>query len=191
MDETSNTWLGQLRQREELAWRRFVAVYRPFIGRALGGLGVTDVDDVTGEVMAAVVELLPGFVHQRPGSFRRWLREITRRRAMEHFRRRGAEPSAGNLIDRLDQLADDSSDVSRQWDLDHDRHVLSQALESVRGEFGDKVYAAFAGTGLAGRPASDVAAELSMTPTAVYVARHRVLARVRALVRDIVGEGDL
>ncbi len=166
-----------------------MAIYEPFIRRTLAGMNVGDEDDVTGEALAAVVQSLPEFTRQRTGSFRAWVREIVRRRVQAHVRDRKKWPTDSDALAKLEQLADNSSEVSGQWDRDHDRYVLSQSLAIARAEFGERVFAAFEGTAVNGRPAGEVAVEQGMTPTAVYVARHRVLARIRGIVADITGDG--
>jgi RNA polymerase sigma-70 factor (ECF subfamily) len=57
--------------------------------------------------------------------------------------------------------------------------LVHRALELVRSDFTPETWDAFKGFMLDGRPAQDVARELGVTPNAVYLARNRVLTRVR------------
>jgi RNA polymerase sigma-70 factor (ECF subfamily) len=78
----------------------------------------------------------------------------------------------------LDQLADPSSDLVRQWDQDHDRHVYKLAA-LVRPDFEARTWQAFTRFALEGVPASQVARELAMSESAVIQAKARVLKRLR------------
>jgi RNA polymerase sigma-70 factor (ECF subfamily) len=79
----------------------------------------------------------------------------------------------------LVQLADPSSSMSRTWDQEHDRHVTRKLLEMLRGDFEATTWKAFERTALDGLPAAEVAAELGLSSNAVFIARSRVLARLR------------
>ena len=62
--------------------------------------------------------------------------------------------------------------------------LLRKALESIRGEFHDRTWQAFWGVVVEGRTASDVAADLEMTPGSVRVSKSRVLLRLRRELGD-------
>jgi RNA polymerase sigma-70 factor (ECF subfamily) len=49
----------------------------------------------------------------------------------------------------------------------------------IRADFEEHTWQAFWAVAVDGRPGTDVAAELGMTPGAVYVAKSRVLRRLR------------
>jgi DNA-directed RNA polymerase specialized sigma24 family protein len=81
-----------------------------------------------------VVEKLPEFRHSsRPGAFRAWLRGICVNRVRMFWRTRPA--SVPDSEEALRQLEDPDSDLSRQWDREHDECVLRQALALIEGEF--------------------------------------------------------
>ena len=185
--ETSATLLGLLKSRDQTAWRQFHELYPPFIRRVLVGMGLVDTDDLVQDVVITVLESLPGFDRRTAGSFRCWLRQITRYRALA-FLKSANRGGTRRQIEEIDSLADDTSDPSRRWDEEHDRYVLDRAVELARNEFGDRVYRAFVGTAILGRPAAEVAEELGMSPASVYAARHRVQSRIRVLVHGFIDE---
>jgi RNA polymerase sigma-70 factor (ECF subfamily) len=57
--------------------------------------------------------------------------------------------------------------------------LVAQASRLVRAEFTEPTWRAFWATAVEGRQAAEVAGELGLTPNAVYLARSRVLARLR------------
>jgi RNA polymerase sigma-70 factor (ECF subfamily) len=63
-------------------------------------------------------------------------------------------------------------------------------MERVRHEFHKATWQAFWGTAVDGRPAAEVGAELKMSTGAVYVAKSRVLARLREEVQRIEAEAE-
>jgi RNA polymerase sigma-70 factor (ECF subfamily) len=54
----------------------------------------------------------------------------------------------------------------------------------VRCEFRESTWLAFVNTSIQGRSVSEVAAELKMSAGSVYVARSRIIARLRAKVEE-------
>ncbi len=138
------------------------------------------------------VRKLPEFSYDRAlGSFRGWLKTLTVRRVRDHWKsRRGrAEPGGGSAaLDMLAELEDPASALSRAWDHEHDQHVVHQLLESIRDEVESVTWEAFRLTVVEGRPVADVAAELGVSANSVYVAKHRVLRRLRTQCRGLADE---
>jgi RNA polymerase sigma-70 factor (ECF subfamily) len=152
-----------------------------------------DAADVFQEVFQAVVTHIADFRKERQGdTFRGWLRTITRNKVHDHFRRRGREPEGVGGTEAQGRLAEvpalpapeeDSSVAEAQ-----ERGLYRRALELIQQEFADRTWQAFWQTAVEGRPAADVAAELSMSPGAVRVAKSRVLQRLREELGDVSGQ---
>ena len=79
----------------------------------------------------------------------------------------------------LHQIEDDSSDLSKLWDQQHDQHVLARIIESIEREFEPTTVQAFRRLTFDLQSAADVAAALGLTVPAVYIAKSRVLRRIR------------
>jgi RNA polymerase sigma factor (sigma-70 family) len=183
--ETSASLLERLRTApDEAAWRRLDDLYRPLIRRWLQRdptLG-EDANDLTQEVMAVLVRELPGFQRQRRGSFRRWLRTVTAHRLAGYYRSRrnrplalGAAPEECPLAD----LADPNSELSRQWDEEHDRHVLRRLMDLIEPMFEPNTLAAFRRVAYDGVAPVRAAEELGLSLNAVLLAKSRVLSQLR------------
>jgi RNA polymerase sigma-70 factor (ECF subfamily) len=188
VNPTSLSLLDRLRrQPTEADWRRLHDLYQPLIRTYLARVpGLHDeAGDLAQEVLVTVYRELAGFERQREGSFRAWLRAITVNRVRSYWRDRRRRPAVGlpgrgdGAEDFLDRLADPHSDLSRQWDADHDRHVFDQLLTLVRPDFTEPTWEAFRRFAIEGRPAAAVAAELSVSESAVFLAKSRVLRRLR------------
>lgn len=181
MTSTPVSLLERLRVRPDGdAWHRLTRLYAPLVRGWLTRMGVqpADADDLTQETLAVLLRELPSFQHDlRPGAFRRWLKTIVLNRARAFWRGRGKSPQAAE--DALSQLESPDSGLSREWDLDHDRHVARRLLAELAGEFEPQTWQAFRLLLVEGLPTDQVAARLAMTPNAVRIAKSRVLTRLR------------
>jgi RNA polymerase sigma-70 factor (ECF subfamily) len=193
MSDTSASLLQRLREQpDDDAWRRLVHLYTPLLKGWLGRYGVqpADADDLIQEVLAVVVRELPQFEYnRRAGAFRRWLRTILVHRLRGFWRARQARPTATGDSDparTLEQLEDPESGLSKLWDQEHDRHVMARLLEQVEPEVTPSTWQAFRRVVLEGRAEEAVAAELGLSVNAVFIAKSRVLARLRREARDLI-----
>jgi RNA polymerase sigma-70 factor (ECF subfamily) len=186
MTPTSATLLQRLRdQRDSDAWKRLVHLYTPLIRGWLNRHlpQSADVDDLAQQVFAVVVEKLPGFEHNgRTGAFRAWLRGISVNRLRMFYRSR---PETGpDQETLLQQLEDPHSDLSRRWDREHDEHVVRQMLQLVEPEFKPTTWRAFRLLVLDCWEPEAVAVEVGVSVNAVFIAKSRVLRRLR---EDLTG----
>jgi RNA polymerase sigma-70 factor, ECF subfamily len=193
MSETSVSLLERLRSRpDEASWQRLVDLYTPLIQGWLRRhlLPDADTDDLVQEVLAVVVRELPRFEHsRRPGAFRSWLRTITAHRLRDFWRSRHYRPEAtgdSDFLERLAQLEDPASGLSRLWDEEHDRHVVSRLLGTIRPHFQPTTWRAFRGVMLEGRTPAAVATQLGLSINAVLLAKSRVLNALRREARGLI-----
>jgi RNA polymerase sigma-70 factor, ECF subfamily len=186
-DVTSLSLLERLRQSpDDEVWNRFVAIYQPLIRKWLKPYAPSDsdIDDIIQDVMLTVFNKLKEFEHsQRVGAFRSWLRTTTvnRLRLMWRQRRPGSETDQCHLLGALDQLADSQSELSLQWDRDHDAHVAEQLLIQMEKEFAPATWQAFRWQVVEGTSARMTAKEMNLSVNAVLIAKSRVLKRLRQL----------
>lgn len=183
MDSTSLSLLERLRQPlEQGAWQRFVDLYTPLLlayARRLG-LPAQDAADLVQEVLLILVRQLPRFVHDGQHSFRGWLRTVARNCWLNHCRRRRLVP-----LDTNDEPA--SPDSAEEFIEREYLHSLARrALKLMQTDFEPTTWKACWETAVEGRSAAEVAAELGITPGAVYVARSRVLARLRQELQGLM-----
>lgn len=85
----------------------------------------------------------------------------------------------GSADSQLMHLEDPASDLSRLWDEEHNRHVMQGLLELLKPEFNPTVWKAFTRQVFDDAEPSAVAAELGIQVGAVYLAKSRVLKRLR------------
>ncbi len=192
MNTTSVSLLDRLRQRAEgPSWQEFVDLYEPWLRGQLRrhGLQAVDADDVVQEILIVLIKQVSNFQHNgRKGAFRAWLRGVTVNRLRELGRQRKYTPLAGGseFALRLEQLADDHSQLSQTWDREHDQHVVNQLLKRIAGDFEATTWRAFRAFVLEGRTAAEVAAALGISQGAVWTAKSHVLKRLRQVARDLL-----
>ena len=95
--------------------------------------------------------------------------------------------AAGGSDPGLSQFAD-AADSDEFWNVEYRQQLVARALEIMQAEFEPSTWQACWQTTVEDRPAADVAAELGITINAVYVARSRVLRRLREELRDLLDE---
>lgn len=192
---TSRSLLADAKRAVPAAWERLVRLYAPLVASWCRRWGVAeqDVVDVSQEVFSAVAGHLDRFRKERPAdTFRGWLSTIARNKVNDHFRRRSSEPSAQGGTEaslRIQQILDphvapetpEAADAGDEVLLDE---LLRKALDAIRGEFHERTWQAFWKVVVEGRLATDVAADLEMSPGGVRVAKSRVLLRLRRELGD-------
>jgi RNA polymerase sigma-70 factor (ECF subfamily) len=191
ISETSFSLLERLRvQSDSVSWKRFVDLYGPLLLGWLRRQGVSphDADDLVQEVLGVVVRELPAFQHnQRTGAFRAWLRTILVNRLRAFWRARRTQPVAqGGAAPDLEEMEDFRDDLTRLEDQEHDRYILRRLMELLEPEFAPTTWQAFQRVALQGQSASAAAADLGLSVNAVWLARSRVLRRLREESRGLL-----
>jgi RNA polymerase sigma-70 factor (ECF subfamily) len=83
-------------------------------------------------------------------------------------------------------MADSDSDLAREWDREHDQHVVPELLAAVKADFKPATWEAFRRLALDGLPAARVAEELGIPENAVLLAKSRVIRRLRREAGDLL-----
>jgi RNA polymerase sigma-70 factor (ECF subfamily) len=179
MSTTSISLLARLRlPGDEQAWQRFVSLYTPLLyhwAKATGLRG-SEAEDLVQDVFTTLITALPKFTYDRSQSFRGWLRTIVVNRCRDRFRHRQHE-SPSLLTQQWDGQ---SPDKIRTLEEHEYRSLLAcRALELMRSEFEEATWRACFECTVNDRPAADVAEQLGLSVNAVYVAKSRVLRRLR------------
>jgi RNA polymerase sigma-70 factor (ECF subfamily) len=180
MNTTSISLLERLRQPAETdAWKRFADLYTPLLyywARRLG-LQESDAADLVQEVFLLLIHKLPEFTHNRTGSFRSWLRTVLLNQWHTLQRRRVPVPAdgAGHGVEEM-TIGDD---VAAFGEREYQAYLAHRALQVMQKDFQPSTWRACWEQVVNGRSAGDVAAELGISEGAAYVAKSRVLRRLR------------
>lgn len=192
LTNTSTALLEGLRDaHNQTVWSDYVGRYRPLIVAYCRRLGLpaSDAEDVAQDALwTFAASYRDGKYDRERGRLRAWLFGIVknvmlrwRRRAGDRRVEHAPELDGGASGDALAQFADDD----RLWEDEWRKAILRRCLEEVRAEVEAKTFRAFELFAVEGWPAARVAAELETTENAVFIAKHRVLRRVQAMLPQL------
>jgi RNA polymerase sigma factor (sigma-70 family) len=180
--------------RDQEAWTQFVQVYGPLIYGFARKKGLQDAD--AADLMQDALRVVSGAIKQleydpQRGSFRAWLFTVVRNQLLRFWSRqdRAGRGSGGTSVhERLRELPDPSVDGNALWDEEYERCRFAWAAERVRGQVQSATWDAFWKTAVEGHSGQEVAASLGMSVAAVYLAKSRVMARLKEQIRLVLGD---
>jgi RNA polymerase sigma-70 factor (ECF subfamily) len=195
---TSQSLILRVKENDPAAWERLVKLYSPLVYFWCQGSGLSqpDVNDVFQDVFHTLARNIEKFRPIKNGSFRGWLRTLTRNKLNDHFRKNGREPKpigGTEALNYLEQMPDVSNanstsgqSATAKEEIQINHSLLRKALENIRDKFTEQTWKAFWMVVIDGREAIDVAGDLSMKPGTVRVAKSRVLKRLRLEIGDSI-----
>ena len=186
--KTSPTLLGKLRQGPcEEDWQAFVDRYAPtvFSWAWQSGLQESDAADVTQEVLLKLLHQMQTFEYaQSKGSFRGWLKTITVNAARDLGRKIQRRPAGSAGLSGV-QDPRKWDELARRMETEYQSDLFEQANALVRPRVAENTWRAYEMTAIENRPAADVAEELCMKVSEVYVAKSRIIKRIREAVAEL------
>ena len=152
------------------------------------GLQDADAADLMQDVMRSVASAIGQLDYDRSrGSFAGWLFTVTRNKIFSFLSARRIRPQAAGdtSTNQMINSHPDDSDASAAWELEYQRRLTSLAMDRIKNEFQETTWSAFKLTAVEGIAAPEAAQKLGLSPGAVYVAKSRVLARLKDEVETI------
>ena len=174
--------------RDAQAWQEFAEIYQPLIFRIARqrGLQSADAHDLVQESMTRIARSIQHWdPDSRLGTFRGWISRIARNLIIDFLRNKNRLPRTGDPSDdvhRLIEQVPDRSMESQLFDREQEQQVFSWAASQVKRHFSDTTWQAFCLTSVAQQSVDLVAERLQLSRGAVYIARSRVMARLKAVV---------
>lgn len=129
------------------------------------------------DVFTTLAQKMPGFVYDPKKGFRNWLRAVTQNRWRDNRKMRSKRSLAGETT-ALDGMPGPDGEALF-WETESHRHLVGRARDVMKAEFRPTTWRACWELVVEGRPATAVTAELVMSENAVYIAKGRVLRRLR------------
>jgi len=166
-------------------------LYAPLIYSFFRKRRVQDADalDLTQDVMKRVAGTIKRWNYDRAhGSFRGWLFTLVQNRLTDFWRQesRREKPAGGRRPDPDVSVADSQA----EWDDFWKCHLLRSSLEIIKADFSPSTWQAFWMTRIEGIAVPETAATLGLSVAAVYLARSRVLMRLREQIRMLTEPTD-
>ncbi|WP_339748528.1 sigma-70 family RNA polymerase sigma factor [uncultured Rubinisphaera sp.] len=184
MQQTPASLLLRIRHSpSETDWNRLVDLSSPLLFVWSKRLGMSDNDaaDHVQEVMLLLLEKLPGFQYDQTKSFRAWLKTVSKNKFLERKRKR-TDKSAGTLS-HFELTADEETQF---WEREYRSLMMENALQLMKTHFEEKTWKACLEHTINGKKAAQIATELGMSESSVYVAKSRVLHRLRQEFGDLL-----
>ena len=174
------------------SWAEFFQTYENLVCSYARRRGLRDheVDDVAQEVFKRIARTIHDFHHAaRPGSFRNWLRRLTRWRAEDRLRERTRSPDSPTRPDEsgtplVERIAA-PPDPALEFETEARQHLLTELFRRLENKVSPKHLQIFQLLVVENMPAERVAELFSMSLTNIYVLRHRVMEKLRAEAKRV------
>lgn len=191
MESTSESLLIRAaNKKDQSSWREFYGLYAPLIRRHARrcGLSANDADDVVQECMFAFTKALPRIRYDRSkGRFRSYVKRMVHNRISNRLRRRRPR------LLRSGALADvpaNSGEIQAEWDREWQQAHLEYCLKRVSTRFAPEKLGAFRAYALEGQDITSVCKRYKLTPNQVYLAKSRIVRRLRNELESLIGDVD-
>lgn len=187
---TRQTIIERIRSGEEVAWEDFVNSYRNLIYLRGDDRGLFEYEkaDLVQDVMLSLFknEVILKF-DKAKGRFRDYLKKIIDRRAFDILRKRKDKESSLQSMAEGGALFESSEyeQAEKNWECEWQRHLLQQALDQVKSQVNSTTYEAVIMLLVESIEPEQVADILGLSLESVYVAKHRVLKRLKPIVKNL------
>jgi RNA polymerase sigma-70 factor (ECF subfamily) len=179
------------------SWRVFFDTYwRLIYAMALkSGLTNTEAQDVVQETIICVAKDIQKFKRDRRlGSFKGWLRNLTRWRIADQLRKRvgmaradhAAAECAPETVEAIPDVPDESSES--EWEREWQSNLLTAAMQRVKRRVREEQYQLFDFCVVKQWPVRRIKQTLRVSAAQVYLAKHRISRLVQKEVRKLEKE---
>jgi RNA polymerase sigma factor (sigma-70 family) len=199
---TRQSLLSRLRDwQDQDGWQLFFDTYWRLIYRVARQAGFDDAtaQDVVQNTFIYLARRMPKFRYDPAhGSFKAWLRRVTRSRILV-FRRRAeskepplpAVPLEDDHANLWESIPDPAGDpLDEVWQREWEENLVSAALRRIRPKVSGQQLMIFEMAALAEVPLKQVARKLDVSLMQVYLARHRVGKLFKAEVERLRRETE-
>jgi RNA polymerase sigma-70 factor (ECF subfamily) len=201
---TRSSLLSRLRNWDDHgSWQDFFDTYWKLIYSVAtkAGLSEAEARDVVQETLVAVAkQMRAGGYDRSKSSFKHWLCLITRRRIIDHFRKRTDPrlrpmPQSSGETNRTDPIARVPDPASLEpdsvWEEEWQKNLLDAATKRVKLQVTAKQYQIFDLSVLRELPVTEVKSLLKVSAAQVYLARYRVGALIKKEVKRLEAQAEL
>jgi RNA polymerase sigma factor (sigma-70 family) len=188
--------------RDEAGWREFFESYWRLIYNVArqAGLADSDAQEVVQNTFIYLVRRMPNFHYdRRQGSFKGWLREVTRSRIQVYWRRQKADRlhGASSLFDADLESNEAGGGPDRPpdaldaiWQREWEEHLIELAFQRLRSKASGQQLLIFRLATFNHLALKQVAEKLEVSLGQVYLARHRVAKLFKAEIQRLRRETE-
>ena len=177
------------------SWVEFLGIYQPVVYRMARRRHLQDADaqDVMQQVFLSIsrsIERWEAGDGQPP--FRAWLTTIARNAITKALARRPRDQatgttSAADILENEPAVEATASEILAEAR----QEIIRWATEQIRSEFSEEIWQIFQQTAIHGVPIADVAKSSGRSTGWIYVARFRIIARLKEKIQEVSQHWDL
>ena len=188
---------------DKTAWERFYSTYRGIIYAfaVKSGLRHDEALEVVQETVLSIAnQFRKGGYDPERGTFKSWLRNLTKWRIQDQFRKRNSEEAHRTCVPRgsrretatLDRLPSPDSDrLEELWESEWQERALRMAAAEIRHKVSPRQYQIFECYVLKGWPVRRVCQDLGVHSAQVYLAKTRIQPLLKRAVQRLEEHGSL
>lgn len=190
--ETNETLIARVKDLTDgTSWSEFVAIYQPVVLRMARRRGMQEADalDAIQQVFVSVAKSIECWSPISSGPpFRAWLATIARNAITNALARRPVDIAFGgtSVVARLNSVPEHVAVTATETEIRQEarQQAVLWAAEQIRLEFSDDVWQCFWKTAIEGQSVAQVAKSHNRSTGSIYVARYRVVARLKEKVQE-------
>lgn len=194
--ETSHSLIARVKDLGDVAaWAEFLGIYQPVVFRMARRRGLQDADaqDVMQHVFLSISKSIGGWIpSDMQPPFRAWLTTIAHNAIAKALTRRPRDLASGStsIVEILDAHPDPRETTTEIF-IEARKELIRWASEQIRPEFSEATWRVFWLTAIEGVAITEVAKSTGRTAGALYVARYRVMTRLKEKVAEVSQLWDL
>lgn len=193
---TRYSLLSRLKDWEDQdSWQEFFESYGGLIYSFAirAGLTESEAEDTVQETIISVAKDISKFQHDRKlGSFKGWLRNLTRWRIADQLRKRQLPPGAQESCSReisdsdLERIPDPKlPGLESKWEEEWKANLLESALKRIKSRVKDEHFQIIDLYVVKGWPVTRVARRLGVSLSQVYVVKHRLASLLKKEIQNL------
>lgn len=194
--ETNTSLIARVKDLGDGAsWAEFLGIYQPVVFRMARRRRLQDADaqDVMQQVFLSIARSIESW---EPGKekppFRAWLTTIARNAITKALARQPRDRGTGatSMADLMENLPAAEATASEIF-TEARKEIIRWASEQIRSEFSAETWQLFQQTAIDCLPIADVAKLSGRSCGSIYVARFRVIARLKEKIQEVSQHWDL
>lgn len=189
LPETSTTLLERLGRHEPKAWEDFATKYIWMIRRSLRSWNIPpeDVDDVLQDSCLRVFKNIHKYEHRGQGSFRAWLKEISRSCWLQAVRKSAYRArSESKVLDLTPYLAEETlCEIDTQIELLIEQDLFDFAIARTRKTFNELTWNAYRLAAIEGLSGEEISQQLGISINLVYKSKERFEKKFEQELREL------
>lgn len=187
---TNPSLLVRLREPDDAsAWDTFLELYEPLVFGFCRKRGLQEADarDVTQDVLHSVITAIKKLEYDRSkGTFRGWLFQVARSKLANYFKKNAKQARGTGQTVVHQMLAEQpAEELEQEWDEEVEKRLFNWACQQIRPQVETSTWDAFWQNAVENKPAVEVAKSVDISVGAVYIAKSRVISRIRTLIHEV------